>query len=94
MRRYDYKTKRDAYKNTDWCRAKRSEGKISMTPHKRDKPEYFTGLPAEKTVIIPETRDAAAAGAALRLPWIVAIAAFSGVTRDHRTSTVVVAYAR
>ena len=72
MRRYDYKTKRDAYKNTDWCRAKRSEGKISMTPHKRDKPEYFTGLPAEKTVIIPETRDAAAAGAALRLPWIVA----------------------
>ena len=68
MRRYDYKTKRDAYKNTDWCRAKRSEGKISMTPHKRDKPEYFTGLPAEKMVIIPETRDAAAAGAALRLP--------------------------
>jgi hypothetical protein len=38
-----------------------------MTPHKRDKPEYFTGLPAEKMVIIPETRDAAAAGAALRL---------------------------
>jgi CDI immunity protein len=36
MRRYDYKTKRDAYKNMDWCRAKRSEGKISMTPHKRD----------------------------------------------------------
>ena len=35
-----------------------------MTPHKRDKPEYFTGLPAEKMVIIPETRDAAAAGAA------------------------------
>jgi GMP synthase C terminal domain/CDI immunity protein len=72
MRRYDYKTKRDAYKNMDWCRAKRSEGKISMTPHKRDKPGYFAGLPAEKTVIIPETRDAAAAGAALRLPWIVA----------------------
>jgi hypothetical protein len=41
MQRYGYKTKRDAYKNMDWCRVKRSEGKISIQPHKRDKPEYF-----------------------------------------------------
>jgi hypothetical protein len=67
MRRYGYNTKRDAYKNMDWCRADRSEGKISIRPHKRDKPEYFRNLPAERTVIIPETRDAPTAGAALRL---------------------------
>ena len=67
MKRYGYKTKRDAYKNMDWSRAERSEGKISIQPHKRDKPEYFTDLPPDRTVVIPQTRDAAAAGAALRL---------------------------
>jgi hypothetical protein len=67
MRRYGYKTKRDAFKDMDWCRAERSEGKISIRPHKRDKPEYFIVLPADRTVVIPETRDAARAGAALRL---------------------------
>jgi hypothetical protein len=67
MRRYGYKTKRDAYQNMDWCRADRSEGKISIRPHKRDTPEYFRILSADRTVTIPETRDAATAGAALRL---------------------------
>jgi hypothetical protein len=67
MRRYGYKTKREAYKNMDWCRAKRSEGKISIQPHKRDKPEYWRDLPPDRTVVIPSTMDAAAAGAALRL---------------------------
>jgi hypothetical protein len=66
MRRYGYKTKRDAYKNMDWCRAMRSEGKISIQPHKRDKTEYWRCLPPERDVVIAETRDAAAAGAALR----------------------------
>jgi hypothetical protein len=66
MQRYGYKTKRDAYKDMDWCRADRSEGKISIRPHKRDKPEYFRNLPVDKTVVIPETRDAVIAGAALR----------------------------
>lgn len=66
MHRYGYKTKRDAYRNMDWCRVKRAEGRISITPHKRDTPEYFTDLPADRTVVIPETRDAATAGAALR----------------------------
>lgn len=67
MQRYGYKTKRDAYKNMDWCRAKRSEGKIAVQPHKRDKPEYFHDLPSEKTVVILATDDAETAGAALRL---------------------------
>jgi CDI immunity protein len=67
MRRYGYKTKRDAYKDMDWCRAERSEGKISIKPRKRDKPEYFRNLPADSAVVIQETRDAATAGAALRL---------------------------
>jgi hypothetical protein len=67
MRRYGYKTKRDAYRSMDWCRAERSEAKISIKPFKRDKPEYFRNLPASRAVVIPETRDAATAGAALRL---------------------------
>ncbi|MGD1016638.1 MAG: contact-dependent growth inhibition system immunity protein [Roseiarcus sp.] len=67
MRRYGYKTKRDAYKNMDWCRAKRSEGEISIQPHKRDKPEYWRDLSPDSNVVIAATTDAAAAGAALRL---------------------------
>ena len=67
MQRYGYKNKREAYKNMDWCEAERSEGKISIQPHQRDKPEYFRDLPPEKTVLIPETDDAETLGAALRL---------------------------
>jgi hypothetical protein len=67
MQRYGYKTKREAYKNMDWCEAERSEGKISIQPHQRDKPEYFRDLPPEKTVVIPATDDTVAVGGALRL---------------------------
>ena len=67
MQRYGYKTKRDAYKNMDWCETARSEGKIAIQPHKRIKPEHFHDLPAEKTVVIAATEDATAVGAALRL---------------------------
>jgi hypothetical protein len=67
MRRYGYKSKREAYKNMNWCRAERSEGKISIKPHKRDKPEYWDDLPPEMTVVISATTDPAVAGAALRL---------------------------
>lgn len=67
MRRYGYKTKRDAYKNMDWCRAERSEGKISIQLHKRLKPEQWKWLSPDSNVVIPTTTDAAAAGAALRL---------------------------
>jgi len=67
MQRYGYKTKREAYRNWDWCRVERSEGKISLRPHQRDKPEQFCDLPPERTVVIAATTDAAAAGAALRL---------------------------
>ncbi|MHB8884773.1 MAG: contact-dependent growth inhibition system immunity protein [Methylovirgula sp.] len=67
MRRYGYKTKREAYKNMNWCRAERSEGMISIRPHGRDKPEYWRDLPNDKTVVIPATTNAAIVGAALRL---------------------------
>jgi hypothetical protein len=67
MRRYGYKTKHDAYKNMNFCRAERSEGKISIKPHKRDKLESFRDLPADKTVVVPATADAATAGTALKL---------------------------
>ena len=45
----------------------RSEGRISLQPHKRDKPELFRDLPPDRTVVVAATTDAAAAGAALRL---------------------------
>jgi hypothetical protein len=67
MQRYGYKTKRDAYKNMDWCRITRSEGAISIKPHQRDRPEYFRDLPPEKTVVVPATDDPEAVGAAVRL---------------------------
>jgi hypothetical protein len=67
MRSYGYKTRRDLHKSMDWCRAKRSEGTILIRPHKRDKPGYWTDLPREQDVVIPETNDAATVGAALRL---------------------------
>ena len=38
MRRYGYKTKNALYRNLDWCRAKRSEGEISIEPHERGEP--------------------------------------------------------
>jgi hypothetical protein len=66
MRRYGYKTKREAYKTMDWCRASRSEGKISIAPRRRIKPEHWQWLPPDMNVVIPATTDAAAAGAALR----------------------------
>jgi hypothetical protein len=66
MQRYGYKSKREAYRNWDWCRVERSEGRISLQPHKRDKPEYFDDLPPDRTVVISATTDAAVAGAALR----------------------------
>ncbi|WP_162009751.1 contact-dependent growth inhibition system immunity protein [Methylocystis heyeri] len=67
MQRYGYKSTRDLHKNMDWCRAKRSEGKILIRPHKRDKPGYWSDLPRERDVVIAETNNAAAVGAALRL---------------------------
>lgn len=67
MRRYGYKTKREAYRNMDWCEVTRSEGTISIRPHKRDRPEYWRSLPPERNVVIPATTDASLAGAALKL---------------------------
>ena len=67
MTRYGYETKRQAYKNMRYCRAKRCEGKISIEPHRRDKPQYWWDLPADRTVVIPATTDPIAAGAALKL---------------------------
>ncbi len=68
MRRYGYKTKRDAYRNMDWCRVERSEGTISIQPHqRRDQPGEWRWLPPDRNVVIPATPDAVAVGAALRL---------------------------
>ncbi len=67
MCRSGYKTKREAYKNMDWCWVERAAGNISFKPHKRTKPEYFRDLPPDKTVVIQATDKATIIGAALRL---------------------------
>ena len=67
MHRYGYKTKRDAYKNLDWCLAKIFDGNISIQPYRRHRPNYWKNLPSDRTVVIPATDDPAAVGAALRL---------------------------
>jgi GMP synthase C terminal domain/CDI immunity protein len=67
MGRYGYKTKRDAYRHLDWCLAQVSDGKISIQPHLRYKPDYWKSLPPDRTVVIPATDDVSMAGAALRL---------------------------
>jgi hypothetical protein len=67
MRRDSYKSKREAYKNMDWCKAERSQGNISIKPHKRDKSEHFRDLPMDRTVVISAADNAARIGAALRL---------------------------
>ena len=67
MRRHGYKNKRDLYKSMRWCQVTRSEGKISIRPHhRREKPGEWKWLPPEQKVVIPETRDPAAVGSALR----------------------------
>jgi hypothetical protein len=71
MRQHGYKTKRALYKNMKWCRAKRAEANISIQPHqRREKPGEWKWLPPQQNIIIPETRDAAAVGSALRLAFV------------------------
>lgn len=67
MSRYGYKSKREAYKNLDWCFAKRDGGRISIQPHRRLGTGRWKGFPPDQTVVIPDTRDAATVGAALRM---------------------------
>jgi hypothetical protein len=67
MRRYGYRTKSEAYKSLKWCLVTRSEGKISIQPHQRDKPQYFRDMPEDQTVIIATVADITALSAALKL---------------------------
>jgi hypothetical protein len=62
-----YKAEREEYKSMDWCRVKRSGGRIEIHPHWRDMPEYSLDQPPEKTVVIPAIANAEGVGAAARL---------------------------
>jgi contact-dependent growth inhibition (CDI) system CdiI-like immunity protein len=66
-RHHGYKSKRTAFKNVDWCMTKIREGNIVIQPHRRHSPGSWRSLPPEMTVVIPDTRDEATVGAALRL---------------------------
>jgi hypothetical protein len=68
MKRYRYKTKRDAYANMLYCLVERREGWIIIEPHKRDeKPGLWWDLPEDKTILIPATDDPGIVGAAVKL---------------------------
>ena len=68
MKRFRYKTLREAYKNMLYCLAQRSEGRIAIRPHRRgDKPRFWWDLPPEQTVVIPATDDPGILGAAAKL---------------------------
>jgi hypothetical protein len=67
MTRYGYKNKREAYKNMLYCYASRCNGKISIRPFRRDKPEYWVELPAERAVVMSTTKDPLVVGEALNL---------------------------
>jgi hypothetical protein len=68
MKRFRYKTKRDAYKNMRYCHVKRCGGIISIKPHRRDaKPGLWWDLPPDRTVIVPQTNDPRIIGTAARL---------------------------
>jgi hypothetical protein len=68
LQRYRYKSKREAHKTMRFCWVERSEGKITIRPHKRDrKPGLWLDLPPGKTVVIPATDDPAILGAAGKL---------------------------
>jgi hypothetical protein len=67
MQRYQYKSKSEAYATMKWCRVERSEDRISIQPHEREKPECFRKLPKDQAVIISATTDSTALGAALQL---------------------------
>jgi hypothetical protein len=66
IRRYNFKSKEDAYKSMDWCEGQMFDEKITIRPHRHGSPGWRR-LPPEKTVVIPATDDAEAVGAALRL---------------------------
>jgi|SRR5690242_282621 hypothetical protein len=66
MQRYGFKSKREAFKSTDWCGAEIFDSKIAIEPHRRGSPGWRS-LPPEETVVIPATDNAERVGAALRL---------------------------
>ena len=60
MRRYGYKTKREAYKNMDWCKAEEVRGEHMRSSRtsatSRNISEIFL---MDRTVVISATDDAA-----------------------------------
>ncbi len=66
MRRYGFKSKRDAYQSMDWCEGQMFDGKIRIEPHRRVSLGWRS-LSPEKMIVIPATDDAASVGAAVRV---------------------------
>jgi hypothetical protein len=68
MKKYKYKTRRDLYKDWNYCLVTRSEGIIKVKPHIRDvKPGFIRDVSKEKIVTIPTTDDPNLVGAAAKL---------------------------
>ncbi len=69
LRRTGKRSKTQAYKNAIWCRVRRCEGQLSIRPNRPAPRGTWKPLPKEEHVVIPETADPDALGAALLLAF-------------------------
>jgi hypothetical protein len=66
MTRYGFKTKAQLFDKMAFVLVTRQKGRVTFQPHRWAKPEYWYDLDHDQDVVIPETKDAEAVGAALR----------------------------
>ena len=66
MRRYGFKTKKQLFDKMAFVHVKQQKGRITFRPHRWAKPEYWSDLDEDQDVVIPETKNAEAVGAAWR----------------------------
>ncbi len=69
LRRTGKRSKTQAYKNAVWCSVRRCEGQISIQPFRPATRGTWKMLPEGERVVIPETTDPDALGAALLLAF-------------------------
>ena len=67
LRRTGKRSKTDAYKNAVWCRVRRSDGQIAISPSRAIGRGKWKPLPGADRVSIAETTDPEAIGAAVLL---------------------------
>jgi len=69
LRRTGKRSKTRAYEKSIWCRVRRAEGQINIRPNRPAGRGTWKPLPVEEHVVILETTDPDALGAALKLAF-------------------------